>query len=210
MLNLRFSANRFLNIRVGKDEQKFMVHECLLCPRSKFFQNAVKTEWALDDQIIKLPEDKPSVFEAYLTVLYTSKVPVIGATKDENQYPRLIDLYILADKLIDIRTKNVVVQAMMSRKKEDHLKPSATSVAKLYGGTPVSSPARRLFVDIYADSFRHQDVREDWEDLPAEFLQDSMCEFITRRDDKGKVPKPWQRPEHYMEKEEEEAKNDTK
>lgn len=63
-------------------------------------------------------------------------------------------LYILAERLVDITTKNRVLDAMLSKsreKQDDRLcrYPNIDTVLIIYERTPSKSPARRLLVDFY-------------------------------------------------------------
>ena len=57
----------------GSGMETFMVHQNLICPRSVFFQNALKGPWKeLEERRILLPDDEPAVFSLYLRLLYVS------------------------------------------------------------------------------------------------------------------------------------------
>ena len=103
-----------VKVLVGEQEQAFTVHEGLICARSKFFRNAMNGNWLeADEKIVRLPDDEPAVFEGYLAVLYLKELPVIN--ENDGQYLELAKLYVFAEKLMDTKSKNVIVEEMLNR-----------------------------------------------------------------------------------------------
>jgi hypothetical protein len=193
-----------LTVLVGNEQHKFQVHEGIICARSRFFKSAVKPHWTRSNRDIKLPADDPSQFEDYLSIVYMDKVPVLGTSQDDDQFSILAGLYILADKLIDVQSKNLIAKAMIKRGEENAV-PSGGAIYKLYVRTPASSPARRLFVDLYADGAGLGRWDKDVPVLLREFLIDLGRTFITRQDQRRGLrnppKKPHDRAQDYMEKE---------
>jgi hypothetical protein len=211
---------------------------------------------------VKLPEDDPALFEAYLTVAYTNTVPIKknedaktlsndadmsnndadtssndadassnntntsnnnagtlsndpNASSNQNspstsaqdlprprgppQFPFLVDLYVLADKYMDVASKNVIMTGMLVRAKENK-RPASSAIATLYRHTASPFLARRFCVDVYADAVMDLASKKA---LPREFLLDLGSTFIKRRDLRHPPMKTWERPQDYMENESE-------
>lgn len=96
----------------------------------------------------------------------------------------LVDLYLLADKVMDTVTANMAIDKLirMCEARESH--PSSALISYVYGSTTVGSPLRRLFRDWYVFT-----VSESWVDdiyqkgyHPA-FLQDLVHEIYNLQRD---------------------------
>ncbi|KAF2657829.1 hypothetical protein K491DRAFT_776895 [Lophiostoma macrostomum CBS 122681] len=196
-----------LKVIVGEDgdqQKTFLVHEGVICLRSKFFHNALNGEWIEStERAVKSPDDAPAVFEHYLQLLYAGSIPILG---QDRQFDDLTKVYVLAEKLMDIRSKNKIVSAMLARSKVNF--PFMSAVAALYSGTPESSPARRLYVDVCASSgnLTADAFGISAKTLPHEFHIDLGRVMLSQRHlFKSNIEKSHERPEEYMEKEEQEG-----
>ncbi|KAF1843927.1 uncharacterized protein K460DRAFT_267613, partial [Cucurbitaria berberidis CBS 394.84] len=119
-----------IRVIVGEhpEAKDFFVHEALICPRSEFFENAMKENWKEgEEHKVTLAKEEPAVFELYLELLYLSSVlptkEIESTTTEFCQYTALSKLYVLAEMLMDDITKELVLAAMLARSKE----PSATN-----------------------------------------------------------------------------------
>lgn len=123
------------------------------------------------DRLVNLPDDDPTTFNCYLHFMYTgtlaitlsgptqSYVLAMSSTTGAERCAlteKLADLYVLAEKLQDITTKNAVLEAMLLNSRKTSSKvyggrwyPGLGAVSKVYKGTPASSPTRKLLVDIF-------------------------------------------------------------
>ena len=140
---------------VGEEKQEFVVHKDLIVSRSPFFEAAAAQRWASSEctQPIELPVDKPNVFADYLHCLYLGR---IKTPEDESDYPsrsaylvHTLDLYVLADKLGDLTSANIVIDHVMALNKAKLWVPPLTVARHAFEHTAVGSPLRRLFVDFY-------------------------------------------------------------
>ncbi|KAF2660741.1 hypothetical protein K491DRAFT_774638 [Lophiostoma macrostomum CBS 122681] len=167
-----------VEITVGSEKKEsFCVHKNLICERSAFFANALKPEWVkANGKKIELQDDDPEIFSLYLQLLYTDKLPVKGretpkssdnlkksSDREHDDFWRSKDaeciqicqLYILADKLQDVTSKNTVVDAIIELLQEIEVLEDADLgpfldfdvINRVYDGTPESSPLRRLMTD---------------------------------------------------------------
>ncbi|KAH7095174.1 hypothetical protein FB567DRAFT_575012 [Paraphoma chrysanthemicola] len=109
----------FIHVCVGPNDAQvtFDVHESVITARSPFFAKAMSGDWKeAQTRIVKLPDDEPDIFKRYIHLLYTNDLVVSPATPSEEDPNSedgsiLAKLYILAEKLRDIKAKNAVVQA---------------------------------------------------------------------------------------------------
>lgn len=95
------------------------------------------------------------------------------------------ELYVLAEMLMDDSTKNVILAAIRKRCESPqfgHSLPEPSAVRTIYDGTPESSPARRLMVDIFSQRASKERI-EHWttENLPKDFLLDLSVNLIAQR-----------------------------
>ena len=88
----------------------------------------------------------------------------------------LIKLYMLADKLIDLHTANLVIDELVRHVDGLTFMPGAYFIRIVYQCTPRSGPLRALFRDWYIHEGDY--TWDDWEDfnVPVEFLQDLISE----------------------------------
>jgi hypothetical protein len=160
------------------------VHQSILTTHSEFFVRATNGKWAeSDERLVTLPDDRPEIFRLYVNILYTTEV----ATKGHEEWESLCRLYILAEKLQDVVTKNRLTDAICwfltseaapIRKDTGgnliypRYQPSAQSIEELYARTPEASPLRRLVIDYYTENANHTWLEEGRAVLPADFLCD--------------------------------------
>ena len=191
-----------MTVLVGNTQKTFSVHEDLICARSKFFRNALQGTWTeAQDKIVKLPEDEEKTFELYLELLYTGDLPIL--CNKSPQATRLAKVYVLAEKIVDIESKNTIVQAILARAAESKYPPCTTAVRLIYEGTPDSCPARRLFLDLWLEKETPTWFDKDFEDLPKDFLVELARGLLVSRRDKEQNPsRVVERPDLYLENEE--------
>lgn len=103
-------------MRIGEEDDKatFDIHQHSIAFRSAFFKKAITGDWKeAQDRVVKLPEDELTTFQHYVHLLYTGKLGVVPesgpAPYDGGEEKiRLAKLYVLAEKLQDVDTKNLV------------------------------------------------------------------------------------------------------
>lgn len=94
----------------------------------------------------------------------------------------LIRLYLLADKLQDLVTANMIINELIrfiaKDPEENFPKGAATTLA--YNGTPKSSPLRRVLRDYWTHELadRLDPTLIEEQDFPRDFLQDVTMEFM--------------------------------
>jgi hypothetical protein len=120
--------------------------------------------------------------------VYHGSVPVPEVLDDEagRSLRDLITLYLLADKLNDTTTANLVMDEIIRVSEELGKIPNYPEVAQVYESTVAGSPLRRLCRDYYvyeAASSELEDIHEGT--LPFQFLQDVILEFERHTNDQG-------------------------
>ncbi|KAF2470311.1 uncharacterized protein BDR25DRAFT_171249, partial [Lindgomyces ingoldianus] len=97
----------------GDDQRSFDVHESLITSRSRFFCNAMNGKWKeAEERTVALLEDDPIVFELYLQCLYAGHANLDEDIEIGDQYVLWGRLFVLAEKLRDLESKNIIVDAL--------------------------------------------------------------------------------------------------
>lgn len=161
-----------ITVGTGKFSQTFSIHEPILTKRSEFFAKAMCKDWEeAEEKTVKLAEDEPETLALYMQLVYTGKIPAFNKASDRvtydvddgqpscaepelgcEEYESLVLLYVLAEKLQDIKTKNLAVDAIASQashqsenmqntEKEPCLH-GTTAICMMYGNTPDHCPGR--------------------------------------------------------------------
>jgi hypothetical protein len=126
----------------------------------------------------------------------------------------LAKLYVFAEKVQDVRTKNAVTKAFLNsvwklRISGKWSSPHADCVNVIYRGTTPGSAMRRLIVDIHAYAII-QGVTLEVKDWPKEFFAELGLELLTTRLTdafKERHLKHGDSADGYLEAEEEAANN---
>jgi len=122
-----------------------------------------------DTRIIDFPDDEPDTFALYLNHVYTGQLPIANETDEElkkltaedfstfvtKQYDDVLRVFVLGEKLQDLPTKNAMMEAALATTKlrghdGKRKAPGVQTVNMVYKGTPSSSLARCLLVDIWS------------------------------------------------------------
>ncbi|KAF2851099.1 hypothetical protein T440DRAFT_395298 [Plenodomus tracheiphilus IPT5] len=180
-----------------------MIHENLLIDRASFFSRALSSGWKeVEEGLVRLPEDDPTIFALYGQLLYTGRIPVFERTDEQqdyhwsstendaqklcqSEYTSLAQLYVFAEKMQDVKAKNAVVQAIIEKinhhaKQVTHYSrgrvcfPGPVAITTIYEETASHCPGRQVLIDCYV-SYADSDVmdRSDFiNSVPREFLFD--------------------------------------
>lgn len=166
-------------VAVGEDDnqQVFTVHHSVLIERSPFFRAARSDRWTsqTEDLPTKLDDHEVEAFQDYLYCVYKDRVPLVTMNKDAN-FTRLVKLYILADKVGDLRTSNMVIDEIIRHSDATQAIPSESVLALVYDCTPPKSPLRKLMVDYWTHECPTL-LNEDAEKLPEAMLVELAREF---------------------------------
>ncbi|USW54847.1 Putative BTB/POZ domain-containing protein [Septoria linicola] len=154
-------------VEVGQSATLFYLTETRLRAFSKFFDTALKKEWLEGQQRkVPLPDEDPELFNVYANWIMTGKLFV----EDESGVPggqgkvrqKLVDLYILGDKLLDTDFKDRVTDALASvfvvRCDNTHRMLGTAQRDKAYAHTTSGASLRRMIVGQLAAVSNTQDL----------------------------------------------------
>lgn len=114
------------------------------------------------------------MFSAYVAGVYTNRFPerllYVGGTCCL-ELP--IDVYILADRVQDLKTANMAIDYIMETSDPESYCPTGTHVATVYGKTPQGNPLRKLMIDYMV---HEAPASTDLDEAPHEFLLDVFRE----------------------------------
>jgi hypothetical protein len=184
-------------VGTGVGQQTFEVDHDNLTRRSKFFRAARSERWTSKTKPTELPEHDPTIFDLYLgclcdnVVLERSRLKVLQKlqkkrdlglqlTKEELEQENtgwwefrsartneLIDLYILADHLLDPVTANMAIDELRIFHVEHSVELSADVINHVVSSTKDNENGLRL---LFADIFVYQRGPELDFDFPKEFM----------------------------------------
>lgn len=195
----------------GKKVKSYHIHGSCLTASSLFFKKALSGSWKeSNERVVKLPKDKSDTFELYLNCIYGQEMsiepdPIPIDHQGLEEQLELANLYVFAEKMQDVRTKNKVVKAFMQtvfkiRKDGVWFAPAVKVVRLIYENTLAGSPMRRLLVDIFAYAISH---KYDWRvEHPKQFLIEVLVELSTARltGCEGPALQAGDYPDNYLEK----------
>lgn len=92
-------------------------------------------------------------------------------------YSEVTRIYVLAEKLQDVSTKNAMTRMVYHfPKRVTVCVVAAETVNLIYDGTRDGNRMRRLFVEIWT-TVGEDFISESYENLPKEFMRDRLCKF---------------------------------
>lgn len=197
----RYDFTRTFDVLVGPDRKRISVHHDILTQRSGFFQAARKPQWIDGPQVpTDLSDYDPDDFQDYLQLVYTREMlaPDVEVsqwcedgchtetftpglvTKVQSHYSDLVNLYILADKLQDLKSANLIMDRILQFDDDVPKMPRVDLIRRIWTKTPSTSPLRAMVRDLIiyeaqADYFDNAKIT----DLPKELLLDIAEEHLS-------------------------------
>lgn len=136
-----------VDIYVGSENTHWILHEKLLCYRSRFFRNVFYNKNGKKNHTYGLPDEEDEPFKLFVGWLYSERVP---APREEKDLTPLLDMYLMAEKW-EIRKLIVEVLDAVRRYYHDtDSMPSLRRVQYIYSNTEAESPMRQLLVSCVA------------------------------------------------------------
>lgn len=189
----RLGFTKDIEALVGPEKQRFSIHEHVICNRSSFFKAACSERWQQNGTLkaIELPEDDADIFDIYLYCMYGTFVDVgdLNDTLDAEEglstldrtHLRLVKTYMLADKLGDIVTTNMVVDRMIDLTDSAKQLPGNETTRIVTSYTSQESPLRKLFIDYYVHEASMESLRKMLRDdtIPRTFICEVLDEKAT-------------------------------
>ena len=147
----------------GRSAKSIIVNARLLCTRSAFFNKALSGTWKESQQRrVELPEDHFWAVRIYIEFLRTQDWTATMDLEIVRRRPRdfsfeflaLSWVYVFAEKVIDVKTKNAtvrqIVEVILETSDDKQFRiPVETTVQAAYSGTPPNSLLRKLLVELY-------------------------------------------------------------
>jgi hypothetical protein len=157
------------DVLVGPNLQRFTVHHDVITRRSRFFRQARSPQWNSDKSLpVELQHADPQIFDVYLQCVYHNEIPEFTGeeyTEDQLRYEVLIDLYVLADSLLDFTTTKLAMDTIWDVHLEGFL-PEAGMINHAYRHTMEGCALREVLVEMFSESAWLPDG-----DFPNEFLR---------------------------------------
>lgn len=135
-----------VDIYVGSENTHWILHEKLLCYRSKFFRNIFYNKES-KNKVFGLPDEDDAPFKLFVGWLYSSAVPT---PREEKDLGSLFDLYLMGEKW---QIKGLIVDVLDSVRHFYHSQetyPGLRRVQYVYANTETDSPMRQLLVNSVA------------------------------------------------------------
>lgn len=184
---LAFSGTFEVIVGKGAQSRLFVLHKTIMLSRSPFFEVATSARWrTASSGPVALPDEHADIFELYLQFAYEGRVAYIHEepgtwddAKTEEAFTHMVTIYILADKLGDILTANLIIDELISIVEATKLLPSPRVEKLVYKRTSASSPLRRLLVLYLVHEVDLQTylTMERVANMPSELVRDIMLEF---------------------------------
>ncbi|KAK6438858.1 hypothetical protein LTR95_004942 [Oleoguttula sp. CCFEE 5521] len=172
-------ADTFI-VKVGEppNSKSYTLPTKILAARSNFFKAALSSTWRNEDLPIELKDVKIEDFETYMHCVTCDVVDLVMDPKFSQRHWRtLTDLHILADRMLDSQTNNLVMDTLLHSVGASPSLPNDETMCKIYEATVVGSPLRKIAVDWALHELDQQSNQPPTDDLPREMLQDIFCEY---------------------------------
>jgi hypothetical protein len=163
----------------GEREQlkRFTLHTDFSIPRSEFFRAARSAVWNKSQKPSILEDDDPEVFANYMRCVYADRLP-FAKDPEDSYFECLIQLYVLADKLGDLMTANMVMDRLVSLSEEVNLTPNFDDIELSYKFTVSGSPLRAVLRDLLIYEGSETDDKLETSGLLFEFYRDATRELM--------------------------------
>jgi len=186
-IKLDFSETFEVLVGRGERSRNFVLHELMFVSRSPFFEAATSARWrSASTGPVTLPDDGPDVFAAYSQVAYSGRLAYIheepetwDEAKTDEAFAHVIKAYILADKLGDLMTANMIIEELIALIEVTKLLPSPRVEKLVYDRTPESSQLRRLLVSylVHEVDLETYLTIDRLASMPPELVRDVMLGF---------------------------------
>jgi hypothetical protein len=187
----RIDYSHGFDVLVGPEKEQFYVHHGVLVIRSGFFE-AARSPDLLDDPHAptELSEYDAEEFSDYLHLVYTGAIVLPDGEVSKwieqrapgtgldtvgdavsSHFSVLVKLYVLADKLQDPKSANLIMDGIVEFCKDCNAIPTHGLKKGIYELTPPGSPLRTLIRDLMIYQVGHDYYEEiGYKALPKELL----------------------------------------
>jgi len=138
-------SRSMVDIYVGSENTHWILHEKLLCARSKFFAQIFykKTPHGTENKRFGLPDEEDEPFRLFVGWLYSSN---IIDPEEEKDLGNLFDLYLMGEKWSITSLVKDVLEAVRKFYRNTETYPGLRRVQYIYSNTDEQSPMRKLLV----------------------------------------------------------------
>jgi hypothetical protein len=166
----------------GELQKRFTLHNDFFIPRSEFFTAARSAAWNKDPlkpTTLDDADDDPEVFANYMRSVYLGNANFLPDSKKAGFKP-LIKAYVLADKLGDLMTANMIIDRIISYSDDAFTLPNTDEVQLAYSSTTSGSPLRALL----CDHFIHEAgakylIDKKLSEVDRDFFQDIAVRYLS-------------------------------
>ncbi|KAL1799959.1 hypothetical protein ACET3X_000301 [Alternaria dauci] len=176
-----FIKSPLVKVLVGPDSDRseLYIHQSIIVSRSGFFASALGGRWSNSDtNVVDLYKAAPDLIlkdiTCYLEAVYTNQ---IANGKHLGAPIEICRVYVVAERLNDVQTRNLAVEALYKRigrvgpNGMYYAVPSIRCLDVVYRGTAqAKNLMRKLLVDAWRGSGNIHVLEEHLEDCPREFL----------------------------------------
>lgn len=138
-----------VDIYVGSENTHYVLHEKLLCAKSKYFTNVFYKGPSKNSpqKTFGFPEEDDEPFRLFVGWLYSNSIPVPSEEKDLGD---LFDLYLMGEKWAISGLVKEVLDTVRTYYRLTQTYPSLRRVQYIYGNTDADSPMRQLLTGCVA------------------------------------------------------------
>jgi len=145
-------SHSMVDIYVGPENTHWILHEKLLCARSKFFtqifyKKGDKNPSSTSNKSFGLPDEEDEPFRLFVGWLYSAH---IITPEEENDLGNLFDLYLMGEKWSITGLVKDTLEAVRKYYRVSETYPGLRRVQYIYANTDQESPMRKLLVSSVA------------------------------------------------------------
>jgi len=135
-----------VHIYVGQENTHWVLHEKLLCAKSKFFNKIFYTKFkgsVTGNKNFGLPDEEDAPFRLFVGWLYSGRVPAPAEEKDLGD---LFDVYLMGEKWQIAELVKAAIDTVRTWYRTTDTFPGLRRVQYIYANTDDDSPMRQLLV----------------------------------------------------------------
>ncbi|THV51290.1 hypothetical protein BGAL_0116g00220 [Botrytis galanthina] len=179
-------GDELVHIFVGPERKKFSVHKNLICRSGDFFKAAFQDNGFKEgaENKMDLPEDKPFIFQAFVTWMYTARVESLQIPTEEAGSSRnlaIIELHIFADKYQSWQLMNFAMDLLQDSLNEDSDILSFREVEIIFEFTrsgsnhPLKSFAIALMACVVLDGSKPEKMERIFKEIDGALIETLKC-----------------------------------
>lgn len=164
---------------VGPAAQFFVVHQDVICAKSKFFKAACSGWEEGEESTLRLPKVEGKVFQSYVGWAYGNTL-VAASTVDED-VEMAIKLNLLGEVLDDVRLRNRTIKALTSLSVMNKKAPNAADTKVIWANTTSKSLLRKWVVGEMIMRGNRDRFERDVADYPPELVQEVALKLLKQK-----------------------------